>query len=49
MSFGYKKRLLSGLGLRPHALPALGKDAFILLGQGWPFVVSPSSQLLLSS
>ena len=47
MSFGYKR--LSGLGLlRPHALPALGKDAFVLL-RGWPFVVSPNYSLSLAS
>ena len=44
MSFGYKQ--LSRLGLRPHALPVLGKDAFVLL-HGWPLVVSPSYFLLL--
>ena len=46
MSFGYKR--LSGLGLRPHALPALGKDAFVLL-RGWPFVVSPNYSFSLAS
>jgi len=39
MSFGYT--WLSRLGLQPHALPALGKDAFVLL-QGWPSVVPES-------
>jgi len=40
-SLGYKR--LSWLGLRPHALQALGKDAFrpVLL-QGRPNVVSPN-------